>query len=256
MDDEPRISINDVSGLEGNSGTTLLTFTVSLSAASDVPVSVNFATPDGTALEPAGLRGHLRDADLCPRRNLQIDPGPGSRRPSGRVQRVVLRRPQRRDQLADHGWPGDRHNRGRRPAQPTITINDVEVWEGNSGTTLMTVTVSLAAAYDQVVTVNYATLEGAVAADQSYLTIAIAGQDYQATSGTLTFSPGETTKTIMVEIIGDPYSEFNEMFVVNLSGASANALIIDGQGFGTIMDDLGWINTEYGNYLYDGASYY
>jgi hypothetical protein len=47
LDDEPRISINDVSVLEGNAGTTPFTFTVSLSAAYDVPVAVNFATQEG-----------------------------------------------------------------------------------------------------------------------------------------------------------------------------------------------------------------
>ena len=122
----------------------------------------------------------------------------------------------------------------------------------------MTFTVSLSAAYDQAVTVNYATLDGAVTADQSYLTVAMRARTIVATSGTLTFAPGETTKTITVEIIGDPYSELNEMFVVNLSGASANALIIDHQGFGTIMDDTldGSTRIYGGGYLYDGASYY
>src|SRR5262249_59386663 len=49
VDDEPRVSIGDASGPEGNSGTTAFTFTVSLSVAYDVPVTVNYATRDGSA---------------------------------------------------------------------------------------------------------------------------------------------------------------------------------------------------------------
>src|SRR5439155_21141461 len=49
MDNEPRIWINDASALEGHSGTTAFTFTVSLSAAYDQAVTVNYATADGTA---------------------------------------------------------------------------------------------------------------------------------------------------------------------------------------------------------------
>src|SRR5439155_9420542 len=51
QDDDPRsLSIDDVSAAEGNSGTTPFTFTVNLSAASSAPVTVNFATQNGTAL--------------------------------------------------------------------------------------------------------------------------------------------------------------------------------------------------------------
>src|SRR5205823_2490212 len=49
LDDEPRITISDVSGLEGNAGTVAFTFTVSLSAAYDAPVTVHYATANGSA---------------------------------------------------------------------------------------------------------------------------------------------------------------------------------------------------------------
>ena len=49
LDDDPRVSISDVTKREGNSGTTRFVFTVSLSAASSTPVVVNYATEDGTA---------------------------------------------------------------------------------------------------------------------------------------------------------------------------------------------------------------
>ncbi len=98
--------------------------------------------------------------------------------------------------------------------------------EGNAGTTFFTFTVTLSAAYRVPVTVNFATQDGT----------AIAGEDYLAASGTLTFAPGETSKIITVEVIGDPTREPDETLFVNLSGAT-NALIADGQGVATIVDD-------------------
>jgi hypothetical protein len=76
------------------------------------------------------------------------------------------------------------------------------------------------------VTVNFATSNGT----------ATAPQDYTAASGTLTFDPGVTSRTITVSVIGDTLDEPNETFGVTLSGA-VNASIGDGQGSGTITDD-------------------
>jgi large repetitive protein len=77
------------------------------------------------------------------------------------------------------------------------------------------------------VTVNCATANGT----------ATAGSDYTSTSGTVTFAPGETTKTITVVVKGDKEKESNETFFVDLFGASSNASIVDAQGIGTIVDD-------------------
>ena len=109
---------------------------------------------------------------------------------------------------------------------PSITINDVAVVEGNSGTSTATFTVSLAPAIAQPVTVNYATANGTAAS----------GSDYAATSGTLTFDPSMTTRTISVAITGDATFEQNETFFVNLSQPT-NATIADPQGAGTIVND-------------------
>lgn len=109
---------------------------------------------------------------------------------------------------------------------PGISIGDVTWAEGNAATTLFTFTVSLSAASSQSVTVNYATANGT----------ATAGSDYHAKTGSITFIPGETTKTIAVLVIGDRQREANETFFVNLSGAIGGE-IFDGQGLGTILDD-------------------
>ncbi|NRT55988.1 hypothetical protein HNQ01_001723 [Leptothrix sp. C29] len=106
---------------------------------------------------------------------------------------------------------------------PKLSINDVVVNEG-AGTATFTVT--LTGATTQTTTVAFATADGT----------AKAGSDYTAVSGTLTFAPGETTKTITVPILNDAVYEGPESFTVNLS-APTNAVIADGSGLGTIKDD-------------------
>jgi hypothetical protein len=112
------------------------------------------------------------------------------------------------------------------PTPPTLSINDVSLTEGNSGTKNATFTVNLSEASTQSVSVNYATANDT----------ATAGSDYTAESGTLTFAAGETSKTISVAVTGDTTVESDETFNVNLSNAS-NATIGDSQGVGTILNN-------------------
>jgi hypothetical protein len=77
------------------------------------------------------------------------------------------------------------------------------------------------------VTIDFTTMDGT----------AFAGVNYVATSGTLTFAPGETTKTITVNVIDTPSSwQGNKYFYVQLSNPSANALVSDGQAIGFTFD--------------------
>lgn len=109
---------------------------------------------------------------------------------------------------------------------PSLSINDVSLAEGNSGTTLFRFTVTLSAASALPVTVNYATANGT--ADSS---------DYTAVPITLlTFNPGDTSKSVDVLVNGDILSEGNDTFFVNLTSPT-NATISDNQGLGTIVDD-------------------
>ena len=112
---------------------------------------------------------------------------------------------------------------------PAIEIDLTDTVQGNEDNE-MAFTISLSEASTDTVSIDYAT------ADNS----AIAGQDYIATSGTLTFAPGETEKTISVEILSDSDFEMEEAFEVNLSNA-VNAEILDGQGMGIIQNQL--VNT-------------
>ena len=61
--------------------------------------------------------------------------------------------------------------------------------------------------------------------------------DYVAKTGTLTFAPGETTKTITIEVKGDSKREANETFYLDLFGNSSNSLFSKNRGLGTILND-------------------
>ncbi len=65
----------------------------------------------------------------------------------------------------------------------------------------------------------------------------VSDNDYLAKTGTLTFAPGETAKTITIEVKGDGKREANETFYLDLFGASSNALLLDAFALGTILND-------------------
>jgi hypothetical protein len=109
---------------------------------------------------------------------------------------------------------------------PSVTINDISVTEVDSGTIAATFTVTLSAASGRTVTLSYATANGT----------ASSATDYIAASGTVTFNPGITTRTITVSVRGDTTNENNETFFVNLTNPT-NATIADSQGRCTIVDD-------------------
>ena len=116
-------------------------------------------------------------------------------------------------------------------ALPTLSVNDITVAEGNTGS-IAVFTVTLSEAVPFAIGVDFITSNGS----------ATAGADYDSVFGFLTFFPGQTTRTITVPIIGDTAAEGDETFFVNLSNP-INATIADAQGQGTITDDEGVIAT-------------
>ena len=109
---------------------------------------------------------------------------------------------------------------------PALTISDVSIAEGNSGTKNLTFTVTLSAPSSNVISVNYATANGTARSDS----------DYATTNGNLVFARGTTTRTINVVINGDTVVEGNETVFVLLSGP-VNANISRARGVGTINND-------------------
>lgn len=107
-----------------------------------------------------------------------------------------------------------------------LSVGDAIVTEGNAGETLLSFTVSLSAPAAAPVTVGFATANGT----------ALAGSDYLAASGTLSFAAGQTSQTVTVRVLGDTAMEASETLSLVLSGATG-ATIADGTGTGTIAND-------------------
>lgn len=109
---------------------------------------------------------------------------------------------------------------------PNASINDVSKAEGNSGTTAFTFTVTLdRAPCGATVPVNYSTS----------LTGTANSVDLTPASGSVSFGPNETSKTVTVLVNGDTTFEPDETFFVNITSPMLN--IADGQGTGTILND-------------------
>ena len=110
--------------------------------------------------------------------------------------------------------------------ESVLRLDDVSQAEGRVGRRAFPFTVTLAPASTRRVTVDDATADGT----------ATAGSDYIATTGTLSFWPGQTRKTITVRVRGDQEVEPDETVDLNLSNA-VGATLLDGQGIGTILHD-------------------
>lgn len=115
---------------------------------------------------------------------------------------------------------------GSGDSSPKLSIADQAGFEPTSGSGSLTLIVSLSASSNQTVTVNYATASGT----------ATAGSDFTPSSGTLTFSAGETQKQIVVELLSDtPGDERDEVFTVTLS-SPGGATLGRSQATATIVD--------------------
>ncbi len=223
----PDLSIDDVTVTEGSSGATNATFTVTCdpAPASGQTVTVNYATADGSATAPGDYATAVG--------TLTYTAGQASKTVTVAVVGDTLDEPDETFTLTLSGASGanlvDASGTGTitdDDPTPSLSVNDVTVTEGSSGTTNAVFTVTLSAASGRTVTVNHATADGT----------ATAPADYASTSGALTFSSGQTTKTVTVAVVGDALDEPNEVYDLNLSGAT-NATVADGQGLGSITDD-------------------
>ena len=111
---------------------------------------------------------------------------------------------------------------------PVISISDVSINEGKTGTKNTTFTVTLSNPSSRVTTVDYATADGT----------ATAGSDYtKVDTTTLSFAPGETSKEITIAIGGNLIDEPDKTFKVNLSNPTNSTLGTKTTATGTILND-------------------
>ena len=234
-DAPPTLSIDSPRATEGDRGSTNLTFTVTLSAASARQVTVDWvdedtgaATPGtdyraltgGKLTFPAGATSQTIDVavtgDVLDEENETV---------------VVTLSNARNATIATPTGTGTITDDDA--ATATLSIDSPSVTEGDSGSKTLTFTVTLSAASGRQVTVDYAD------AGNTGTGTATSGTDYRPiTGGTLTFRAGQTRRTVNVFVRGDTLDEANETIVITLSDA-ANARIATATGTGTIINDDG-----------------
>jgi hypothetical protein len=215
-----------VTVIEGNTGSVSATFTLTLSRPFGEDVIVPWTTANGAATAGSDYTAASGNVTIAA----------GSLSATVTVQ-VIGDRLGEPDEyfLVNLGTPSnatitDGQGFGTiRDNEARFSISDVSLKEGNGKkTTLFTFTVTLQEPYDQPVTMSFRTTDG---------TAKTSDNDYVAKTGTLTFNPGETTKTITIIVNRDNKKEANETFYLDLFGLSNNALFTRNRGLGTILND-------------------
>lgn len=226
-DDTAVLSLNSVSTAEGNSGTTPLQFTATLSAPVQGPVTVSYATADGTATvadaDYQAASGTLNFASLATTQTLSINViGDVEVEPTQTfaVNLSALGLP------AGVSFGSNATGTILNDDATSFSISGATVVEGTGGSNSLTFTVSLTAPAKDPVSVQYATAAGS----------ATTPSDYAATSGTLSFAGGQTSRTIAVPIVTDNLVEPDESFTMQLSNPSGGT-IATGSAIGTISND-------------------
>lgn len=236
----PDISIADANLVEGDSGTSDLEFSVTLSAAASSDVSADYSTADGTAVagqDYSSTSGTLTiaagattgtivvpvigDVDDETDETLTVSLSNPSANVS--VQRALAT-----GMISDDDPP------------PTLGIINATISEGNSGTSILSFQLSLSGSAASEVSVDYTTGD----------VTAVAGQDYTQVSGTKIIAAGDLTATIDVSITGDTDVEPDETFETILSNVSPSASLGDATALGTILNDDS-ISTPSGSALND-----
>ena len=215
------LTIGDASASEGGS----LTFTVSLTPVSGRAVTVDWATLDGTAksADYTAASGSLTFAAGDTTKTVTVSTTDDTLDEDDETLTVTLSNPGNA-LIGDTNATGTIEDDDEPRSGQGLSVADASADE-DAGT--LTFTVRLGAASGRTVTVDWATGNGGTAA---------AGADYTAANGSLSFAPGDTSKSFTVSVLNDALDEDDETFAVALSNA-ANASIDDAGGTGTILDD-------------------
>ncbi|MBW4686428.1 MAG: DUF4347 domain-containing protein [Komarekiella atlantica HA4396-MV6] len=231
-DNQPSISISDVSVIENNTGTTTnANFAVTLSNPSSQQVIVNYNTSDDSA--------KVSDLDYNSGSGSVIfEPGETSKTISLGVRGDNIVEPNETFFVKLYGATNAAINDSFGVAYiinddtsqiPTIRISDILLTEGNACLlTNLSFDVALSNASYQPITVNYSKNNGTTDSNDFY--------SYSPGIGIVVFEPGETTKSISFGVKGDNTVESNEQFFVDLFGAT-NATIAKNKGIATIIND-------------------
>jgi len=218
----PSVSIADVTLLEGNAGTTDAVFTVTLSKASTAPVTLAWASKDGTALagsDYAAASGTLSFAAGETSKQIHIAVNGDTLVEADETFGITLSSVAGTTLARAAATATIRND----DVLPSLSVADIALDEGNSGSRNAVFTLALSKAAAGPVSLAWATQDGT----------AKAGSDYTAASGTISFATGETSKTVSIAVLGDTALEADEAFTLafgtvsgaTLARATATAII-------------------------------
>ena len=223
------LSIDDVTMNEGSAGSTFFVFTVLLESAAADPVSVSFGTVQDSAQQGSDFLGASGTLVFAPgelSKTITVEVNGDTTTESTEQFFVRLFNPVNAV-LSDNQGTGTILN-----DDAVVTFADVDVVEGDSGTSTATFNVVLSNPTSADITLGYQTSDGTATEG----TLALGG-DYEEASGTLTFIAGETSKSFTVTINGDTNVENFETFLADLTLVSGSVQIPDSQAVGTIQND-------------------
>jgi hypothetical protein len=215
-------TVNTVAAFNGSTGTTNFTFTVALNQPAAAPVSIAYATADGTA--------HAGSDYAATSGTVMIPVGQSAATIVVPVYGTTTVHPDLTFALnlsnPVNALLSNTQATGMiRNANTQVLVGNASQTVGTSGSYTLNVPVTLSAPAPFPVSVNYATADGT----------ARAGSDYIAKSGTLTIPAGQTSGTINVTVFGEKFYRPSLSFGVNLSGPT-NALITTGTATATMVE--------------------
>ena len=233
IDDElppsPALSISNASTTEGGN----LTFNVAMSPTASGTVTVDYATSGGTATSGSDFTAGSGTLSFAPgesTKSIIVATTDDGSTESAETMTVGLSNATGGAIIANATGTGT-INDNDGPTLPVVSVSNASAIEGNNTNMVFTLTMTPAAS--QSITVNYATSDGTATGSGGR-------RDYNAKSGTVTFSNGSSTRTVSVGLRGDPYPEDDETFflTISLTGANQNkATIGNAVGTGTIIDN-------------------
>jgi hypothetical protein len=225
----PSLAVANASVVEGNSGTRTMTFRVTLSAASTTAVSFTAATANGTATAGSdyvalpATRYSLAAGTTT--RDIAVTVYGDTLAEASETLTLALSSPSGAT-LADGSGTG---TIGNDDSAAQLSIADVAIDEGNSGTRTASFVVRLSQPAPAPVGYDIATVTNAA-------TTATAGSDFVAAALHQSIPAGATSQAFPVTINGDTAREGNEVYIVGVSNVSG-ASVADGTALGTIRND-------------------
>jgi Calx-beta domain-containing protein len=228
VDDDPlpSVSLGDVTIVEGDAGASQAQFAISLTPASGRPVTGTFTTADGSAVAGADYTAVSAPIALAPGATTVTVSVPVQGDAIDEIDETFT------GALGGVAFATVADGQGQATIDdddgPAVRIADRAVGEPDTGSASAVFEVTLSAPSPQRVTVTFATADAT----------AVAGNDYAATTGTVTFGPGTMERAVAVPVLGDADDEPNETFQV-LLGSVEDATLEDAAATGFIVDNDG-----------------